>query len=91
VDDGRGAGDAWPRRDGLGDGVRDRLEQVEPFALNRLSRRSDQLSVVGRSADPIVSDVDLDVQVDDEVLRLIFLAGIGAVMPGRPDPCEEQT
>ena len=41
--------------------------------------------VVGGASDIVVADVHLDVQIDDEVLRLVLLAGTRAVPAARAD------
>jgi hypothetical protein len=82
------------RHDELGfsrDRARDRLEQVEALELDDLASGSDQGAIVRRAPDRIRGHLDLHVEIDDELLRLLLLSRVRAVMPRCRDAGEEQT
>ena len=59
-------------------GVRERLEKVERVTPHGLARGPDERPVVGGGRELVVADLDLDVQIDDEVLRSVSLAGLAS-------------
>ena len=83
-------GDAVEREDVVGDRCGHRFDQVERTLLHDRPDGLGDAAVVGGALDVVVADVDLDVQVDDEVLRLVLLTRTRAVMTGRTDAGQEQ-
>ena len=71
---------------GLGDGGGDRFQQVEGRAADGGAGRLHDRAVVRRVADHVEVDADLEVQVNDERLRRVLLAGVGPVTALAPDP-----
>src|SRR5439155_18652736 len=79
VDDDRGTEDAIERQTLASDGIGHRLDQIERSFRGDASDAFGDDAIVSRRVDPIVADVDLEVEVHDERLRRVLLPGPGAV------------
>ena len=90
VDHGRHPRHPIEREDLVGDRGRHRLDQVERALFDDRADGLGDAPVVGRALDVVVADVHLDVQIHDELLRLVLLAGTRAVAAARADAGQEQ-
>src|SRR5207253_4905156 len=64
--------------------------QIERVPLDHSAHGFGDRSVVGGRRDVFARHDHVEVEVNDELLRLVLLTGTGAVVPTRPDPGQEQ-
>src|SRR3954468_2511567 len=88
-DDGRPS-DGIERDAYVGDRGGHRLDQVERPLLDHRTHALRDPAIVGGSVDLVAGHLDLEVEIDDERLRLVLLAGARTVMALGPDARQEQ-